>query len=102
MKKPTQISAVVTDDASPTRLTTTAPSVAPICGMRSKTATTTASANGYASPTITPNTQVLRPATTAIASAPTMYAPTFVRISSVSNWTRVRRLAGTNAYAPDL
>ena len=38
-----------------------APSVAPICGIRSQTATTTASANGYARPTIMANTHVLSP-----------------------------------------
>src|SRR3954451_18815837 len=89
MKNTMQAIPAVNDVAKPTMLTITAPSVAPICGIRSQIATTTASANGYASPTIGTNTQVLTPATTAIASAPTMYAPTLARTLVAEQLDRV-------------
>ena len=83
--------------ANPTRLTITAPKVAPICGIRSVTATTTASANGYGKPDDQGEDEGGRAGQTAMASAPTMYAPTLVRISSPIRLTRLRRDLGTSA-----
>ena len=95
-KKTAQAMPVGRSAAKPTRLTITAPRVAPICGIRSVTATTTASANGYGRSTISAKTKVVAPASTAMLSAPTMYAPTLARISSPISCTRSRRDRGTN------
>ncbi len=57
--------------ARPMALTTTAPSVAPIIGITSRTATTRASATAYwPMPTMNRNTSVDRPAHRATMKAP--------------------------------
>ena len=96
MKNASVMRPIVSESARPTMVTTTAPMVAPICGIRSQTATATARANGYGRSMISAKTNVDSPASTAIASAPTMYAPTLLRISSVISRTRSRRETGTS------
>ncbi len=57
--------------AKPIAVTMTAPMVAPIIGITSSTATTTARATAYwPSPTMTRNTSEVRPAVSATTKAP--------------------------------
>ncbi|MNC93308.1 hypothetical protein D3C83_99060 [compost metagenome] len=79
-----------------TSVTITAPMVAPISGIRSSTATISASASAYGTPRICRNTYEVTPAMNAMVNWPATYPPIRSRISSPSSATLARRERGTS------
>src|SRR5436190_16285542 len=81
-----------------TTATSTAPSVAPTMGTSPRNPTATASTAAYGMPTIDIMIQAQNALTAATTTWPIAYDPTRRMISSESESTRGRRLAGTTAY----